>query len=70
LYRSSLYPQHWLVWNESGDWNQFPAKINGWGERRAVNGVDRRHLRQVPLRMAFRTGLLESLERQRVRKAA
>jgi hypothetical protein len=35
----------------------FPARSNGWGARRPAHGIDPLHLREVPLRLAFNTGL-------------
>ena len=69
LYRSPNEPQHWLVWSEELGWARFPAKIDGWQERRPLNTVSREYLRAVPLHLAFNTGLLESLTLSRRRAA-
>ena len=59
LYRSATHPLHWFAYTLASGWVVFPARQNGWEERRAARGLDPLHLRQVPLRMAFGTGLLE-----------
>jgi len=70
LYRSTMDCQYWLVCSDDHGWARFPAKVNGWKERRPMNLVDRRTLCRVPLRLAFNTGLLESLELAGFRRAA
>jgi hypothetical protein len=35
----------------------FPARPDGWNARRPAHGIDPLHLREVPLRLAFNTGL-------------
>jgi hypothetical protein len=35
----------------------FPAQREGWHDRRPAHGIDPLHLREVPLRLAFNTGL-------------
>jgi hypothetical protein len=40
-------------------WVVFPARENGWEERRPARGLDPVHLRQVPLSCAAETGILE-----------
>ena len=63
LYRSPVEPAHWVIWTGDG-WFRFPAKLDGWSERCAATDVARQELHHVPLRMAFNTGLIESLEVQ------
>jgi hypothetical protein len=70
LYRSPDEPQHWLVWSEDLGWSCFPAKINGWDDRRPAGLVLRQRLQRVPLQMAFNTGLLESLSQRSLGRAA
>jgi hypothetical protein len=35
----------------------FPARREGWHDRRPAHGIDPLYLREVPLRLAFNTGL-------------
>jgi hypothetical protein len=70
LYRSPYEPQHWLAWSEDLGWSRFPARINGWEERRPAMVVVRQQLQRVPLWMAFNTGLLESAPSQDLERAA
>ncbi len=63
LYRSPVEPMHWVIWTGDG-WFRFPAKLDGWAERCAATDVARQQLHDVPLLMAFNTGLIESLEIQ------
>jgi hypothetical protein len=62
LYRSPAESVHWFVWTEDLGWFLFPAKVNGWAERRPATNVSRQRLQRVPLRMAFNTGLIEAFE--------
>ena len=59
LYRSPTEPFHWFAWTGEG-WFRFRAKVDGWAERCTVTNVSRDKLQRVPLRMAFKTGLIES----------
>jgi hypothetical protein len=61
---------HWFVRIPGTGWARFPAKVNGWAEHRMVTLLRRQHLNQVPLRLAFNTGLLESIEKLRLERAA
>ena len=36
---------------------KFPAKVNGWSERRAIRTTYGLDLQEVPLWMSFNTGL-------------
>jgi hypothetical protein len=69
LYRSPIEPFHWLVRTDDG-WFRFPPKLDGWAERCAATNVSRQKVQRVPLRMAFNTGLTESLELQIPKRAA
>jgi len=40
-------------------WVTFPAKLNGWAERRPARGLDPMHLREVRIECASETGILE-----------
>ena len=62
LYRSPAESLHWFVWAEDLGWLLFPAKPNGWAERSPAKNVSRQRLQEVPLRMAFNTGLIEAFD--------
>ena len=70
LYRSSRDLEHWYVFEEFAGWVRFPAKINGWAERRPVRGLSGLDLREVPLRLSFNTGLWEAERGGGLRRAA
>ena len=70
LYRHPNEPQHWLAWTDDLGWSRFPAKMNGWEERSPASVVVRQQLQRVPLRMAFNTGLIESLPERAMAAAA
>lgn len=57
LYRSPRDLQHWYVHEEGAGWFTFPAKANGWAQRRPVFAVSGLELREVPLWLSFKTGL-------------
>jgi len=61
LYRNPVEPLHWLAWTDLG-WFRFPAKLNGWNERRRAGDISCQILQRVPLRLAFNTGLIEAFE--------
>jgi hypothetical protein len=60
LYRSTIHSTHWVAYSPATGWTMFPARQNGWYNRQPARGLDPMHLREVPLRLAFNTGLLES----------
>ena len=62
LYRNAMYPGQWVAYVPGSGWVVFPAKPQGWDERRRVRGLDPLHLRAVSLSQAVGTGLLESQE--------
>jgi hypothetical protein len=70
LYRSTTDLEHWFVRIRGTGWVRFPAKVNGWAEHRIVTILSHEHLNQVPLWLAFRTGLLESMEKSGLDRAA
>lgn len=70
LYRSARDLQHWFVHIPGTGWEQFPAKIDGWAERRLVTVLHYQDLNRVPLWLAFNTGLLEAIERRELDRAA
>jgi hypothetical protein len=71
LYRSSRDLDHWFVYDGAMGWMTFPARIAGWVDRhplRALQGLD---LHEVPLWLAFHTGLTDAAMRRRpIRRAA
>ena len=56
LYRSPNLLSHWIAHSEHLGWLLFPAKVNGWSERKPYQG-DTRRLSRVSARMGFNTGL-------------
>ncbi len=70
LYRSAVHYQHWIAYVEGTGWFMFPATENGWEKRQPARGVDPMHLREVPLRLAFNTGLLDPADRHELPEAA
>jgi hypothetical protein len=57
LYRSSNHATRWFAFGLDTGWVMFPAEANGWSKREAARGVDPIHLREVPLRLGFNTGI-------------
>jgi hypothetical protein len=57
LYRSSTYSTRWFAFGPDTGWVMFPAEVGGWSKREAARGVDRAHLREVPLRLGFNKGI-------------
>jgi hypothetical protein len=57
LYRSAIHFDHWIAYSPATGWTMFPAQREGWHDRRPAHGIDPLHLREVPLRLAFNTGL-------------
>lgn len=70
LYRSARDLQHWYVFEEPVGWVTFPARINGWVDRRPVRTVSGLDLREVPLRLSFHTGLPAEKRARRLHVAA
>ena len=60
LYISAAHPGHWVAYVAGTGWTIFPARENGWEQRRPARGLDPMHLRQVPAQLASRTGLPEA----------
>ena len=69
LYRSTWDLQHWFVHIPGPGWTRFPARIDGWADRRLVAMLRHDHLQPVPLWLAFNTGLLEAIQNQNDRAA-
>ena len=55
LYRSSNLLSYWVAHSESLGWVIFPAKANGWGDKKPYHG-DTNALRLIPPRLGFNTG--------------
>ena len=70
LYTSAKHPQHWIAYVPGTGWTMFPAVENGWERRQPARGLDPMHVRQVLLRMAANTGLLEAAQAIEERRAA
>lgn len=70
LYTSALHPGYWLANVPGTGWVMFPAKENGWEQRRPARGLDPVHLREVPARLAFHTGMPEAEFAAEFRKVA
>jgi hypothetical protein len=56
LYRSAVHRDHWIAYIPGSGWLIFPARPEGWEERKPARGLDPMHLREVPLRMAAESG--------------
>ena len=59
LYRSRVHPHHWVAYAVATGWVVFPAKVNGWEERRPAADPELLQLQEIPLWLSFNTGLLE-----------
>ncbi|MGP8245758.1 MAG: hypothetical protein ACLQVN_14725 [Bryobacteraceae bacterium] len=70
LYRSKTHLQHWFAYTPATGWVIFPAKENGWENRREVKSLDPLHLSEIPLWMAFGTGLSAAAGSANLRPAA
>jgi hypothetical protein len=55
LYRSPLLLTHWIAFSDHLGWVMFPAKTNGWQERKNYRG-DTAGLMRLPPRLGFNTG--------------
>jgi hypothetical protein len=55
LYRSSSLLSHWVAYSNRLGWVVFPARPNGWSERKIYRG-DTARLMPVPARLGFNTG--------------
>jgi len=70
LYRSARDLQHWFVYEGSAGWVSFPARENGWADRRPMDMVRGLGLHEVPLWLSFNTGLLDTARPRRLSRAA
>ncbi len=57
LYRNSHRPAVWFAFSPETGWVMFPAEAGGWSKRQPARGIDPIHVREVPLRLAFNTGM-------------
>jgi hypothetical protein len=57
LYRSKMHQAHWFAHSPEIGWVMFPATRNGWAKRQAVREIEITGLFELPLRMAFNTGM-------------
>ena len=57
LYRSSKYSNTWFAYSPATGWVMFPAEIGGWEKRRPARGMDPIDVREVPVRLGFKTGI-------------
>ena len=55
LYRSPQLSAHWVAYSDRLGWVMFPAKPNGWQERKPYRGETARLMR-LPPRLGFNTG--------------
>jgi hypothetical protein len=62
LYRNSRYPNRWYAYSVATGWIMFPAAPNGWEKREPARGVDPLYTREVSLKLAAGTGMLESAD--------
>jgi hypothetical protein len=70
LYRSAKDLNHWFTYMDGSGWMMFPAKVEGWKQRRPIQGLQTLDLREVPLWLSFGTGLLESARNRTLTLAA
>ena len=57
LYRSTRYATRWFAFSPETAWMMFPAEIGGWSKRQPARGIDPLDVREVPLHLAFNTGI-------------
>jgi hypothetical protein len=55
LYRASHLLSHWVAHSDRLGWVMFPARPNGWTQRKPYNG-DIGGLMRLPARLGFNTG--------------
>jgi hypothetical protein len=60
LYRNAADLQHWTVYLPESGWFCFPAAARGWDRRVPAANLDPIQLQEVPVWLAFNTGLLET----------
>jgi hypothetical protein len=57
LYRSAKHGTGWFAFAPEIGWVMFPAEVGGWTKRQPARGIDPLYVREVPLRLAFNTGI-------------
>jgi len=57
LFRNGKDLNHWYVRVSEKRWMSFPARINGWAARQELRRVEEGDLHQLPLWLAFNTGI-------------
>ncbi len=62
LYRSAIHANYWIAYSGNTGWIMFPAREDGWRDRRPARGIDPVHLREVPMKLAANTGMLEQVD--------
>lgn len=70
LYRNSADLERWTAYLPETGWVSFPAVERGWERRLPAGPLDPHHLHEVPLWLAFNTGMLESRSESEAREAA
>jgi hypothetical protein len=70
LYSSIDHPGQWVAHVRDSGWMVFPARENGWEERKPVRGLDPIHMREVPPRMGAASGLPQPSEAANFRRVA
>jgi hypothetical protein len=70
LYRSASHLEQWVAYGQGIGWVMFPARENGWAERRPARGIDPMHLREAPVRLAANMGLPGSAQSSHLPNAA
>ena len=61
LYRSAIHPGHWLAYGKETGWVIFPARENGWNDRRPARGLDPVHLRETAPQLAVSAGFPQAV---------
>lgn len=57
LYRNNNYPTRWYAFAEGIGWVMFPAEAGGWAKHEPARGIDPIQFREMPLRLAYNTGV-------------
>jgi len=55
LYRASNLQSYWIAHSDRLGWVMFPARPNGWSDRKPYRG-DASRLMAIPARLGFNTG--------------
>jgi hypothetical protein len=57
LYRRTNDDAHWFAFGSEIGWVMFPAEVAGWQKRQRAPSTDPSEMWEVPLHMAFNTGI-------------